>query len=90
MNANGNTNWFRKPNRRLNTQRRVNRLDRRQGNLVSSFCRRSTTLSRRTDDRRTSLHSTEWIQLSNTRPRKKIYVCANDTPRIGQFIDLAV
>ena len=96
MDAHGNTNWFKKPNRRLSTQRRVNSLDRRQNDLAVSFCSRATKLSRRRngrdgrDERRVSMHATDWIQLNNTLPRKQIYICANDSPRIGQFVDLAV
>ncbi|MFT7685509.1 MAG: hypothetical protein ACI9FB_000852 [Candidatus Azotimanducaceae bacterium] len=85
-----NTGVFSKPNRRLNNQRRTNQSDRRQNALSFSQCRRSTTLSRRRQDRRSPLQSLDWIQLKNTKSTKNTYTCANDSPRLGQFVDLAI
>lgn len=88
MDSHGNTQWLKKPNRRLRNQRRVNRLDRRQSDMLVTNCRRSTSLSRRCDERR--MHASEWIQMSNIKTRKQNYICANDAPRMGLFVDLAV
>ena len=84
---------FDKPNRRLSSQRRANLSERRNTNTANTNvqnCRRKTSLNRRNLDRRIALKSTDWVQLTNSGIRKAQYVCANDAPRLGQFIDLAV
>jgi len=85
-----NTSVFSKPNRRQSSQRRANQTERRQNVIPTKQCRRSTTLKRRRQDRRLALHSLDWVQLTNTKNTKNQYTCANDTPRLGQFVDLAI
>lgn len=85
-----NTSVFNKPNRRHSSQRRINQADRRNNAISVNFNRRSTTLSRRNQDRRFPNHSLEWIQLANTKGANNSYTCANASPRLGQFVDFAV